>query len=125
MRPIRADDDAVLPHRATTRRTPAAACLVVATAAIAACAPDAWKPAPGFDGWTNRITQECYPRTIGDAQFTALFNQPSFLDLTSRLYFGKIDRHQYTDQVNSFYPGDNRAALDCMFAKLPPTVSPR
>jgi hypothetical protein len=99
--------------------------IIIAAAGLAACAPDAWKPDPGFDGWTNRITQECYPRSIGGAQFTQLFMNSSFLDSTSRLYFGKIDRQQYTDVINSFYPGDNKAALDCIFAKLPPTVSPK
>jgi len=99
------------------------ACLLIALA-VTACAPDAWRSDPGFDGWTNRITQECYPRSIGGAQFTALFNQPSFLDLTSRLYFRRIDVQQYTDSVNSFYPGDNKVALDCIVSKLPPTVSP-
>jgi len=100
------------------------ACLLLAVAVTTACAPDSVRPDPGFDGWTNRITQECYPRSIGGAQFTALFNQPSFLDLTSRLYFRRIDVQQYTGSVNSFYPGDNRAAIECIVSKLPPTVSP-
>jgi hypothetical protein len=99
--------------------------VVVVSAGLAACAPDAWKADSGYDGWTNKVIQECYPRSIGGAQFTPLFNQPAFLDQTSRLYFGKIDRQQYTDVINSFYPGDNKAALDCIFAKLPPTVSPK
>ena len=103
----------------------ATAFLLVAATGIAACAPDAWKASPGYDGWTNQVIQECYPRSIGGAQLTPLFNQPAFLDQTSRLYFGKIDRQQYTDAVNSFYPGDNKAALDCIFSKLPPTVSPK
>jgi hypothetical protein len=51
--------------------------------------------------------------------------QSAFLDLTSKLYFKKIDVRQYTDSVNSFYPGDNRPAIDCLVAKLPPTVSPK
>jgi hypothetical protein len=99
--------------------------LVVAVAGLAACAPDAWRSDPGFNGWTNRITQECYPRSIGGAQFSNLFMDASFLDYTSRLYFRKIDVQQYRDAINSFYPGDNRAGIDCVVAKLPPTVSPK
>ncbi len=125
MHPIRAADYAVLPDRATTRSARATACLLAAAAALAACAPDAWKPDPGFDGWTNRVTQECYPRSIGGAQFTALFNNPSFLDSASRLYFRKIDVPQFTSFVNGFYPGDNKAGIDCLVSKLPPTVGPK
>ena len=125
MHPIRSIAHAVLPPNATTRRARAAVCLVVATAGIAACAPDSVRPDPGFDGWTNRITQECFPRSIGGAQFTALFMDSSFLDYTSRLYFRKIDVQQYRDAINSFYPGDNRAGIDCVVSKLPPTVSPK
>jgi hypothetical protein len=99
--------------------------LLVAAAGITACAPDAWKSDPGFNGWTNRVTQECYPRSIGGAQFTQLFMNPSFLDYASRLYSGKIDAQQFRDAVNSFYPGDNQAGIDCLVAKLPPTVGPK
>jgi hypothetical protein len=123
MRPLGTVDDAVLPDSATTRRARAAACLLVAAAGLAACAPDAWKSDPGFDGWTNRIIQECYPRSIGGAQLTPLFNNPSFLDSASRLYYRKIDAQQFTGFVNGFYPGDNKAAIDCIVSKLPPTVS--
>ena len=121
MHPIRSLAYAVLPSSATTRRARTTICLVLAAAGIAACAPDSVRPDPGFDGWTNRITQECYPRSIGGAQFTTLFNQPSFLDLASRLYFKRIDVQQFTDAVNSFYPGYNRAAIECIASKLPPT----
>jgi len=125
MHPIRAADHAVLPSRAATSRPRAAAYLLVATAGIAACAPDAWKSDPGFNGWTNRVIQECYPRSIGGAQLTPLFNDASFLDSASRLYFRKIDVQQFTGFVNGFYPGDNKAAIDCIVSKLPPTVSPK
>jgi hypothetical protein len=117
MHPVHAIAHAVLPR--------AAVCLAVAAAGIAACAPDAWKASPGFDAWTNRVIQECYPRSIGGAQFTALFNNASFLDAASRLYFRKIDVPQFTDFVNGFYPGDNKAGIDCLASKLPPTVSPK
>jgi len=125
MRPLGTVHDAVLPHSATTRRARAAAYLLVATAGIAACAPDAWKSDPGFNGWTNQVIQECYPRSIGGAQFTPLFNDASFLDSASRLYYRKIDVQQFTSFVNGFYPGDNKAGIDCIVSKLPPTVGPK
>jgi hypothetical protein len=115
---------AVLSFSVPARRARTTVCLLVAAAGVAACAPDSVRPDPGFDGWTNRITQECYPRSIGGAQFTALFNQPSFLDLASRLYFRRIDVQQFTDAISGFYPGDNKAAIDCIVSKLPPQVSP-
>ena len=125
MHPIRSLAYAVLPSSATTRRARTTICLLLAAAGIAACAPDAWRSDPGFDGWTNRVIQECYPRSIGGAQLTPLFNNASFLDSASRLYSRKIDVQQFTDFTNSFYPGDNKAAIDCIVSKLPPTVSPR
>jgi len=117
MRPFRSIAHPVLPR--------AAVCLVVAAPGLAACAPDSVRPNPGFDGWTNRVIQECYPRSIGGAQLTPLFNDASFLDSASRLYFRKIEVQQFTSFVNGFYPGDNKAAIDCIVSKLPPTVSPK
>jgi len=113
-----------LPFSIPARRARVTVCLLLAAGGIAACAPDAWRSDTGFNGWTNRVTQECYPRSIGGAQFTPLFNNASFLDLASRLYARRIDVQQFTDSVNSFYPGDNKAAIDCLVSKLPPQVSP-
>ena len=100
------------------------ACLVLAVALTTACAPDAWRSDPGFNTWSGRVARECYPRPIGGAQLNDRFSQPAFLDLTSRAYHRGIDAKQYTDAINSFYPGDNRAAIECITSKLPPTVSP-
>jgi hypothetical protein len=93
--------------------------------AVTACAPDAWRPDPEFNRWTTRLVQECHPHSIGGAQLDTRLRQASFLNLASRLYFGKINAQQFTGSVNSFYPGDNRAAIECILARLPPTVSPR
>jgi hypothetical protein len=106
-------------------RARALAWLLAALALTTACAPDAWRSDPGFDRWTDRVAQECYPRSIGGVQLSTLFNQSAFLDLTSRLYFRRIEVRQYTDSVDGFYPGDNRAAIECIVSRLPQTVSPR
>jgi hypothetical protein len=98
-------------------------CLAVAL--TTACAPDAWRSDPGFNRWIDRVAQECYPRSIGGAQLSDRFSEAAFLDLTSRAYHRLIEVKQYTGSVDSFYPGDNRAALECIVSRLPPTVSPR
>jgi hypothetical protein len=116
---------AILSSTVAVRRARTTICLFLAAGGIAACAPDAWQSDSGFDGWTNRIIQECYPRSIGGAQLSPVFNDASFLDSASRLYFRKIDVQQFTGFVNGFYPGDNKAAIDCIVSKLPPTVSPK
>jgi len=41
-----------------------------------------------------------------------------FVDQTSRLYFGRIDRQTYASNVNVFLPGDNQSVLKCIFAEL-------
>jgi len=99
--------------------------LTLTMALAAACAPDAWRSDPGFNRWADRVAHECHPRTIGGAPVGDRFSQPAFLDLTSRAYHRRIEVKQYADSVDSFYPGDNRAALECIVAKLPPTVGPR
>ena len=93
--------------------------------AVTACAPDSWRPDPEFNRWASNLIQECHPRSIGGAQLDSRLRQETFLNLTSRLYFGQINVQQYTNSVNSFYPGDNRAAIECIVSRLPPTTPER
>jgi len=93
--------------------------------AVAACAPDSWRPDPEFNRWAGRVIQECHPHTIGKEPLDSRFRQETVLNLTSRLYFGQINVQQYANSLNSFYPGDNRAAIECIVSRLPPTVSPK
>jgi hypothetical protein len=90
--------------------------------AAAACAPDSWRPDPEFSRWAGRVIQECHPLTIGKETLDSRFRQETFLNLTSRLYFGRINVQQYSNSLNSFYPGDNRAAIECIVSRLPPTT---
>jgi hypothetical protein len=103
---------------------PALPCLLAALA-VTACAPDSWRPDPEFDAWTARLIRECHPRTIGGAQLDTRLRQPAFLNVTSRLFFGQVNVAQWTSSVNSFYPGDNRAAIECIVARLPPAAPAR
>ena len=94
--------------------------LVMAVAVLTvACAPRDVGPEPGFDGWANEVGQACYPNSIGSVQIKQLFYQSAFIDLASRLYYGKITKEQFSGMIQTFYPGDNKAAVDCMVSRLP------
>jgi hypothetical protein len=99
---------------------------------VTACDPEAWRsafegsrPGPEFSGWARRVIQECHPRSIGKETLDGRFGQDTFSNLTWRLYSGQINVQQYTNSVNSFYPGDNRAAIECIVARLPPSTPER
>ena len=53
--------------------------------------------------------------------------RPMRLALRTLLAFlaGRINAQQYANSLNSFYPGDNRAAIECIVARLPPTTPER
>lgn len=93
--------------------------ILLAAATGAACAPDSIRSDPVFDAWTYRVGKECYPHSIGSVQVYDLLREAAFLDLTSRLYHKRIDAKEYVGWVNTFYPGNNHAAIDCILSKLP------
>ena len=42
-----------------------------------------------------------------------------FVDESSKLYFGRVDKENYSTDINAFYPGGtNQPTLDCIFAQL-------
>lgn len=110
----------------TVRRCRIAA---VATAAlIAACAPDEYKPSPGYDGFLDLIGHVCYPDTIGGvlvkelAQGNASGDVASgFLDWTSDLYYGKLSPEGYRQNILAFTSGGaaTNKGIDCVIANLP------
>ena len=81
------------------------------TVALAACAPDAWKPAPGFDGFLTQVQNACYYQRIGMVNVGDMLSNPGnmqsvyFTDQTSRLYYGKITRDSWTSGVTAFIQG--------------------
>jgi hypothetical protein len=102
--------------------------IIAATAFIAACAPDAFKSTPGFDGFLDRIGQVCYPDTIGPTlvrQWAQGYGPggsgAGFMDATSKLYYGRMDPVTYRKFVTAF--SDNgtatNKAIDCIIANLP------
>jgi len=90
----------------TNRRTLAA---IAAAALVSACAPDEFKPSPGFDGFLDRVGRECYPDTIGSIlvrQWAQGYGPgggsgAGFIDATSSLYFGKWTSLQYRQFVTA------------------------
>lgn len=89
---------------------PAALCAAVL---VTACAPDAWKPAPGYDGFLNQVQNACYYQRIGLVNVGDMLTNPGsmqatyFVDETSRLYYGKITPENWTSAVTAFIQGRN------------------
>jgi hypothetical protein len=107
-------------------RHPALRAVAVAAAAtLAACAPDAWKPSPGFDGFLNQVQNACYYQRIGLINVGDMLTNPGnmqsgyFIDQTSRLYFGKITRDSWTSGVTAFIQGRaSDPGVQCVLGQL-------
>lgn len=77
----------------------------------------------GAEAFLDRIAQNCGTLSIGDQQLKYLLDVNSddtyFVDVSSKLYFGRVSRDQYASDINAFYPtGANRDALTCISAQL-------
>ena len=92
-------------------------------------APDALVKDAGAQAYLDRISQECGKLTVGGHWISKLVDDANsvpqggyFLDVTSKLYFGRITPEQYATQLNAFFPmGNNTAGIDCVVSKLPAT----
>lgn len=93
--------------------------LAAATLALAACAPDSFRHSPTFDAFLRQISRECHPSTIGNMLVGNATTDPFFLNQTSRLYHKVIGAQEYVSSINAFFPGNNRAAIDCIMERLP------
>ena len=93
--------------------------VAAAALALAACAPDSFRHSPTFDAFLRQISRECHPRTIGNMQVGNVATDPFFLNQTSRLYHKVIGPQDYASSINAFFPGNNRAAIDCIMERLP------
>lgn len=77
----------------------------------------------GAEAFLDRVAKNCGKLTIGRQQLGYLLDMNSndiyFIDVSSKLYFGRVDRNTFSSDINAFYPtGDNQAALDCIFYQL-------
>ena len=90
------------------------------------CAPGAWNDQPDFNAFLDRVEAAC-PQRIGQARISTLDNNDvSFLDTTSRLYYGKIDAAAYRQSITAFHgsSAETQQAIDCILAHLPDTPPP-
>ncbi len=77
----------------------------------------------GAEAFLDRIAQQCGTLSVGHQQLKYLLDESSddtyFVDESSKLYFGRVDRDAYSTDINAFYPGgSNQTALDCIFQQL-------
>ena len=85
--------------------------LLSAGALVAACAPDAWRPAPGFDAFLDQVQIACRSQRIGLYTVGDMLGSPGslqatkFIDATSRLYFGKVTPDNWTTSVTTVFQG--------------------
>ena len=75
------------------------------------------------NAFLDQVQSACGKLNIGAQPIDYLLGEASddtyFVDETSKLGAGRIDRATYTNDINSFFPaGDNRAALACIFDQL-------
>jgi hypothetical protein len=97
---------------------------------VSGCAPGAWNAQTGYDTFMNTIATACPQRIHGVEISTLENNDASFLDINSRLYYGKISPDQFREYVNGFYSDspETNQAIDCIIAhvpKTPPAPPPR
>jgi hypothetical protein len=102
---------------------------LLASLALAGCggslvAPDSLDEAPGDDAFVDQIVKACGKLEMGRQPLSYLVQVETgdasidFIDQTSKLYYGRIDREGYASHLNTFLPGDNGPALKCIFAQL-------
>jgi len=92
--------------------------------ALAGCGGDLVAPeGPATNSFLNQVAAQCGHQMIGKQTIAYLLdvnsNDVYFVDETSKLAAGEIDKSTYADDINSFYPtGSNQAGLDCVFRQL-------
>ena len=98
---------------------------VIGTLTLAGCAPGAWNQQSDYDKFLYKLQAACPYARAGQWQIYAgaqpLVNNATFIDLTSRLYYGKINRDQYATSIAANTFGrENDPAIQCVFDNLPP-----
>ena len=97
--------------------------------ALAGCggtlvAPDSLVEDAGDEAFVDQLVKACGKRELGRQPLNYLVQVETgdaniyFIDQTSKLYFGRIDRQGYASNLKTFRPGDNQDALKCIFAQL-------
>ena len=111
------------------------AAVILASATITACAPDAWQNvrATGFNAYLSTVEANCQPLWFGRMRLDRFdpasagayqSDYAALLDSASQLYYNRITPAQFREAVNSMTlsTGDTQTnrTVDCMVARLPP-----
>ena len=111
-------------HRPSKMQTTLLAALL--PLALAACAPDAWNASDPYGDFLTQVRNKCWDTRIGRTDIPQLMPLPSqvddyFMDLTSRLYSGKITVQSYRSTLGAFYDAPPDASgIECILSLLPP-----
>ena len=94
---------------------------------VAGCAPDAILPERPYDAFLDRVQRNCGNLRLGPEFINTLLRQqdPYFLDLTSRLFYGRVSEQNFVDALESFYnapPGS--PSIRCILQQMPAPGSP-
>jgi hypothetical protein len=91
------------------------------------CAPDSVRNSSPFNAWITQLQQQCQYQAIGVANVGALlgadsaFPNDQFLDVTSRLYFGRISQAQWVETTTASLNGrPTDPGIKCVLDRLPP-----
>lgn len=80
------------------------------------------------EAFLDRVEQECAKHSIGGWSMKEMLGSATtnpqgdyFVDLTTKLYEGKISKAAYASNVDAFFPrGNNQDAVECTFSQLQP-----
>ena len=77
----------------------------------------------GAEAFLDQIEQNCGTLSVGNQQLKYLLSVNSddtyFIDESSKLYFGRVEKDAYATDIAALYPGGgNKPALDCIFGEL-------
>jgi len=109
------------------RRSRASRCFLTALLplTLAACAPDAWKPDSPFDAFLGEVRNTCWNKQVGrttiDVLMPTLYQVDDyFMDITSRLYHGRISEASYLSALAGFYDAQpDSPGVRCILGLLP------
>lgn len=103
-----------------------AAVVLVALAALAACAPDALRRDPEFEQWLRELRTACERERIGTTTVGRLLQSPGstegggFLNATSRLYAGRISPDEWTQLIIPFTRARrDDPGMSCVLERVP------
>lgn len=88
--------------------------LVIAGCGNVGIAQDALVENPDAEAFLTRVGAACGDLHLGDASIAYLMqsqDDTDFVDLTTMLWSGQINRDQYASELASFYPGTDGARV--------------